>query len=315
MSENGVLQRAAGLGVGKDLLDIGVRQGRELLGLGALEHILVSHSILSSSVGMSGVLVRSLRLFILSINQLSDDGVDRRLLLLGHAVEDLPKSGVVSIPIRLLVLRVLLGVLDVFRLLHLRVLRLVIIGVRDKVDLSIRIHNSLEFIAVVPMLNGNLVDVCPGVSSSENEANFHKLAVNNIVASGLDMGGIDAHSLDVAVANHLSSGSSGIRVVEMCVSVHPVLSNLQIGMTKDIGNVLVLVLPHQGDGLPVIRRECPVPDHLVIRAPNIVLRGVAGKVAVNCHFDYSPSVRKLASPTRGPLELALHQEPSAPLPD
>ena len=170
--QDGLLQGAAGASVLEDGLDLGVSQDGELLGgSGALKHVLVSHSILSC-VGMGGVLglfgLRLLRLFIYGIDELSDDGIDRRLLLLGHSIEDLPERGVVLVALSLIGLRLLLSVLDVVRLLRLEVLILVldVITVRDEVQLCIRVDDSLDLIAVVTMLDGDLVDECARVSAA-----------------------------------------------------------------------------------------------------------------------------------------------------
>ena len=311
MSQDGLLQGAARASVLKDGLDLGVSQDGELLGgSGALKHVLVSHSILSC-VGMGGVFnlfgLRLLRLFIYGIDELSDDGINRRLLLLCHPFEDLPESGVVLVALSLIGLRLLLGVLDVIRLLHLEVLILVLITVRNEVQLLISVDDSLDLITVVTMLDGNLVDEGTGVGATEHQAHLDELTVDNVIALSSNVGGVDAHRLDVAVLDHLSSGPATIGVVQMGVGVDPILSNLKIGMPQDVLDVSVLVLPDQRYGLPVVRRECPVSDDLVIRAPNIVLRGVAREIALNCHFDYSPSVRKLVPPMQGRRRPALRQ--------
>ena len=311
VSQDGILQGAAGAGVLEDGLNLRVSQDGELLGgSGALKHVLVSHSILSC-VGMGGVLglfgLRLLRLFIYGIDELSNDGVDRRLLLLCHPFEDLPESGVVLVALSLIGLRLLLSVLNVIRLLRLEVLILVLITVRNEVQLRIGIDDSLDLIAVVTMLDGDLIDEGAWVGAAEHQAHLYELAVDNVVALGANVGGIDTHCLDVAVLDHLSSGPATIGVIQMGVGVNPIIANLKIGMPEDVLDVAVLMLPDQRYSLPVVRRECPVPDYLVIRAPNIVLRGVAREIALNCHFDYSPSVRKLVPPMQGLRRPALRQ--------
>ena len=311
VSQDGILQGAAGASVLEDGLDLRVSQDGELLGgSGALKHVLVSHSILSC-VGMGGVLdlfgLRLLRLFIYGIDELSNDGINRRLLLLGHPFEDLPESGVILVALSLIGLRLLLGVLDIVRLLHLEVIIFVLIAVRDEVQLLIRVDDSLDLIAVVAMLDGDLVDEGTRVGAAEHQAHLDELAVDNVVAPSPNMGGIDTHRLDVAVLDHLSSGPATIGIVEVGVGVDAVLTNLKVGMPQDVLDVSVLVLPNKRNSLPVVRRESPVPDYLVIRAPNIVLRGVAREIALNCHFDYSPSVRKLVPPMQGLRRPALRQ--------
>ena len=271
-------------------------QNRELLGVsGALEHILVSQVVfLSSSVGMGGVIdlfgLRLLRLLVHGINQLSDDGINRRLLLLGHSVEDLPKSGVVLVALSI-GLRLLLSVLDVVRLLRLEVLILIAVG--HEVEILVRVDHSRNLVAVIAMLDGDLVNESARVGATKHQADLDELTVDNIVALGPNMGRIDAHRLYITVSDHLSSSPPTVGVVQMGVGVNPILTNLKVSMPKDVLNVPMLVLPDQRYSLPVIRRKCAMPDDLVIRAPNIVLGGVAGEVALNCHFDYSPSVRKL----------------------
>ena len=286
------------------------QDGELLGGSGALKHVLVSHSILSC-VGMGGVInlfgLRLLRLFIYGIDELSNDGVNRRLLLLCHPFEDFPKSGVLLVALSLISLRLLLSVLDVVRLLRLEVLILVLITVRDEVQLCISVDDSLDLIATVAMLDGDLVDERARVGATEHQAHLDELAVDNVVAPSPNMGGVDTHRLDVAVLDHLSSGPATIGIVEVGVGVDAVLTNLKVGMPEDVLNVAVLVLPDQRYSLPVVRRECPVSDDLVIRAPNIVLRGVAREIALNCHFDYSPSVRKLVPPMQGLRRPALRQ--------
>ena len=131
--------------------------------------------------------------------------------------------------------------------------------------------------------------------------------MDNVVAPSPNVGGVDTHRLDVAVLDHLSSGPATVGVVEVGVGVDAVLTNLKVGMPEDVLDVAVLVLPDQRYSLPVVRRESPVSDYLVIRAPNIVLRGVAREIALNCHFDYSPSVRKLVPPMQGRRRPALRQ--------
>ena len=197
--------------------------------------------------------------------------------------------------------------LDVVRLLRLEVLILVLIAVRNEVQLRISVDDSLNLIATVAMLDGDLINEGTRVSATEHQAHLDQLAVNNVVAPSPDVGGVDAHCLDVAVLDHLSSGPATIGVVEVGVGVDAILTDLKVGMPEDVLNVTVLVLPDQRYSLPVVRRECPVSDDLVIRAPNIVLRGVAREIALNCHFDYSPSVRKLVPPMQGSRRLALHQ--------
>ena len=311
VGQDGLLQGAARASILKDGLDLGVSQDWELLGgSGALKHVLVSHSILSC-VGMGGVLdlfgLRLLRLFIYGIDELSDDGIHRRLLLLCHPFEDLPERGVVLVALSLIGLRLLLSVLDVVRLLRLEVLILVLIAVRDEVQLRIGVDDSLNLIATVAMLDGDLVDEGTRVGAAEHQAHLNELAVDNVVAPSPNMSSIDAHRLDVAVLDHLSSGPATIGVVEVGVGVDAVLTNLKVGMPEDVLDVAVLVLPDQRYSLPIVRRECPVSDDLVIRAPNIVLRGVAREIALNCHFDYSPSVRKLVPPMQGLRRPALRQ--------
>ena len=313
MSQDGLLQGAAGASVLEDGLDLGVSQDGELLGgSGALKHVLVSHSILSC-VGMGGVLglfgLRLLRLFIYGIDELSDDGVNRRLLLLCHPFEDLPECRVILVALSLIGIRLLLSVLDVIRLLRVEVLVLVlkVIAVRNEVQLLIHVDDSLDLIAVVAMLDGDLVDEGTRVGAAEHQAHLDELAVDNVVAPSPNMGGVDTHRLDVAVLDHLSSGPATIGIVEVGVGVDAVLTNLKVGMPEDVLDVAVLVLPDQRYSLPVVRRECPVSDDLVIRAPNVVLRGVAREIALNCHFDYSPSVRKLVPPMQGRRRPALRQ--------
>ena len=178
---------------------------------------------------------------------------------------------------------------------------------RDEVQLLIGVDDSLNLIAVVAMLDGYLVDEGTRVGAAEHQAHLYELAVDNVIALSANVGGIDTHRLDVAVFDHLSSGPATIGVVQMGVGVDPILSDLQVGVPENVLDVSVLVLPDQRYGLPIIRRECPVPDDLVVRAPNIILRGVAREIALNCHFDYSPSVRKLVPPMQGSRRLALHQ--------
>ena len=288
------------------------QDGELLGGSGALKHVLVSHSILSC-VGMGGVLnlfgLRLLRLFIYGIDELTDDGINRRLLLLCHPFEDFPESGVLLVALSLVSLRLLLSVLNVVRLLRLEVLILVlkVVAVRNEVQLLIGVDDSLDLIAVVAMLDGDLVNEGTRVGATEHQAHLDELSVDNVVAPSPNVGGVDAHRLDVAVLDHLSSGPATISVVEMGVGVNPILSNLKVGMPQDVLDVSVLVLPDQRYSLPVVRRESPVSDYLVIRAPNIVLRGVAREIALNCHFDYSPSVRKLVPPMQGRRRPALRQ--------
>jgi len=157
------------------------------------------------------------------------------------------------------------------------------------------------------MLDGDLVDESTRVGAAEHQAHLNELAVDNVVAPSPDVGGVDAHRLDIAVLDHLSSGPATIGVVQMGVGVNPIVSNLKVGMPEDVFNVSVLVLPNERNSLPIVRRESPVSDYLVIRAPNIVLRGVAREIALNCHFDYSPSVRKLVHPRLGFRQPALRR--------
>ena len=260
---------------------------------------------------MGGVLdlfgLRLLRLFIYGIDELSNDGIHRRLLLLCHPFEDLPERGVVLVALSLISLRLLLSVLDVIRLLHLEVLILVLITVRNEVQLLISIDDSLDLIAVVAMLDGDLVDEGTRVGAAEHQAHLYELTMDNIIALSANVGGVDTHRLDVAVLDHFSSGPATISVVKMGVGVNPIVANLKIGMPEDVLDVAVLVLPNERNSLPIVRRESPVPDYLVIRAPNIVLRGVAREIALNCHFDYSPSVRKLVHPRLGFRQPALRR--------
>ena len=248
MGQDGLLQGAAGASVLEDGLDLGMSQDGELLGgSGALKHVLVSHSILSC-VGMGGVLdlfgLRLLRLFIYGIDELSDDGVDRRLLLLCHPFEDFPESGVLFVALSLISLRLLLGVLDVIRLLHLEVLILVLIAVRNEVQLLIRVDDSLDLITAVAMLDGDLVNESTRVGATEHQTHLNELAVDNVIALSANVGSVDAHRLDVAVLDHLSSGPATISVVKMGVGVNPIVSNLKIGMPQDVLDVTVLVLPN-----------------------------------------------------------------------
>ena len=134
--------------------------------------------------------------------------------------------------------------LDVIRLLHLEVLILVLIAVRNEVQLLIRVDDSLDLITAVAMLDGDLVNESTRVGATEHQTHLNELAVDNVIALSANVGSVDAHRLDVAVLDHLSSGPATISVVKMGVGVNPIVSNLKIGMPQDVLDVTVLVLPN-----------------------------------------------------------------------
>ena len=95
--------------------------------------------------------------------------------------------------------------------------------------------------------------------------------------------------IDVAVENRRLSGLTVRRVVEAAISSHTTFAAFKNCMAKNIGNLIVAVIPYKGNFRAVTMVKSPFCDGQPIRAQHVALGCPTAKViGLVIHFDLSP---------------------------
>src|ERR1041384_1840391 len=150
-----------------------------------------------------------------------------------------------------------------------------------------------EVVLAVAMTETNEVDLGFGVGSRENQTHLTNDAMQNVLRSAdhllHEIVGVDRHRHDIAVLDELLGLQTLGGLVEETVSPNTISNGLQNGVTEDIRNAVVTVLPDERDAHSVHVLEGFGSDDPPVLALETSLGGVAAKVMA-FHFDCSPSL-------------------------
>ena len=97
--------------------------------------------------------------------------------------------------------------------------------------------------------------------------------------------GVDRQGCDVPVLDQRLGCLAAFGIIERTVGVNAILAVLQKGMAQDVARFIVLVVPNQGNRLPVTILECVMANGSSIRAYKIVSGRPATKVILQTHFE------------------------------
>ena len=281
---------AVALGQSKNVSAVGVAQNG-VLSVFVLETI-VLHGLVSSLgfvrflVGVVVIVVAPVPLALLGIQFLhgrADQGIHDRSLLLGHAVHHVLDG--------LLILRLLLFSVVLRLVLFLAIPRA---GLMNKRGLLVgaeqgnglvggQDHLLLAAFAVGHIHKVNKgAGICPG----DHQADLPDDAMRHILAGGLLQPiGVNGQGRDVPMLDQHLSRLAGVGLVECAVGVNAVLPVLQKGVAQDVARFVVLVVPNQGNRLPVAILECVMADGSSVRADKVVPGRPATKVILQVHFE------------------------------
>ena len=134
------------------------------------------------------------------------------------------------------------------------------------------------------------VNECSGICARNHKAQLLDVAMHDIAALLLQAIGIDGQGIHIAMLHDQLSCLAGRGIVESAVSVNAILAVFQQRMTQNIGRVVVLVIPDEGDGLSVAMSKRITADSAAITAHKIIARCPAAEVVLKflLHFDCCP---------------------------
>ena len=136
------------------------------------------------------------------------------------------------------------------------------------------------------------VDERSGVGSGDDQAELADVTVNDILATAvgllLQAVGVDRQRLHVAMLYQLLGSLTAVSVIEETIGVHTVLAVLQNGVAQNIGGVIVLVVPHDGNRHPVTVLESVAANRASVGADKVVSGCPATKVILQFHFEHCP---------------------------
>ena len=136
------------------------------------------------------------------------------------------------------------------------------------------------------------VDERSGIGPGDDQAEFTNIAVDHVLAAAVGLlfqpVGVDRQGLHVAMLYQLLGGLAALRLVEEAIGIHAVLPVLQNGVTQDVGGVIVLVVPHDGNRHPVAVLESVAANRASVGADNVISGCPATKVILQFHFEYCP---------------------------
>nr|DAG09080.1 MAG TPA: hypothetical protein [Caudoviricetes sp.] len=210
----------------------------------------------------------------------ADQCVQNSPLLLGHTVN-----------------HVLDGLFALGILLFLVVLRLIILGlmnqrrlVRSGEERDRLIGRQNHFLlSAFAMSHIHEFDESARVCAGDDETDLTDNAVHNIlVGCLLQPVGIDRQGCDVPVLHQQLGCLTTLRIIEGTIGINAVLAILQKCVAKNVGGFVVLVVPNQGNRLPITILECVMADRPSISADKIVSGSPATKVILRVHFELFP---------------------------
>jgi hypothetical protein len=147
---------------------------------------------------------------------------------------------------------------------------------------------AVFLIAFFAMLNDG-VDECPGVSSGKNQANFSNHAMSNASCSVMfELICTDGQGSNIAMFDKLLSGFTTFCFIEETVCVNAFGSTMQQSTTKNIVNIIVLVVPDKRNDVAIMVLKSIGHDRSAIRTQTIVTGGPTCEIVIsrtNYHFD------------------------------
>ena len=290
MSQEGLLQTASTLSIGENLLHIGMRQNITLHHLILVKNIVLHIIILLIIIFIIIIIIISLTS---AFQSLANQCINYSLLLFSQSVKDVLNGLIVGLIFDLL------GIFHGFFLLHF-----FIIGMRQRNVLT-GIDNSFFFGFLTMTDDG--INECARVCTSQNEANFTNGPMNDISTVLLQLVRIDGQCRNIAMFNQPLSILTSFCIIKSTVSVHTFFSILEQCVAKNIKRFIVLVVPNQGNLLPVIIFKCIFSDGSAIRAFQIVSSSPATEIK-SLHFEFFlllPYFSNRGLPLKGLLEYYL----------
>ena len=275
------------LGAGDDLSLSGMAQGGCLIILRLLENI-AFHSLVSSFgfVRMFDVAV-ILRLFATIVGIAVGHGIGKqsnnnRLLLFSQAVDNI-LNGIAVFGVFLFVVAIS-GLLAIIG----SVVSFAFVCVSERDWLVGTEDNFL--LRTLSMSKIDKVNECSGICTGNHKAQLLDVAMHYVAALLLQAVCIDGQGIHIAMLHDQLGCLAGRGIVESAVSVNAILAVFQQRMTQDIGRVIVLVIPDEGDGLSVAMSKRITADGAAITAHKIIARCPAAEVVLKflLHFDCCP---------------------------
>ena len=172
-------------------------------------------------------------------------------------------------------------------------------------DVLASIDNSFFFRFLT--MTDDRINECARVCTSQNEANFTNGPMNDISTVLLQLVRIDGQCRNIAMFNQPLSILTSFCIIKSTVSVHTFFSILEQCVAKNIKRFIVLVVPNQGNLLPVIIFKCIFSDSSAIRAFQIVSSSPATEIK-SFHFEFFlllPYFSNRGLPLKGVLEYYL----------
>ena len=133
--------------------------------------------------------------------------------------------------------------------------------------------------------------ICP----ADHQADLFDVPMNDILAVAVkhlpQPIGINGERLHVAMLDDLPGLLAALGFVQETIGVHAVLAVFQNGVTQDVVNVIVLMVPDNGNRHPVTMLESVLPDSPSVGADKIVSSCPATKVILQIHFELCPPLK------------------------
>ena len=274
------------LGAGDDLGLSGMAQGGRLIVLRLLENI-VFHSLISSFgfVRMFDVAVVLLLFAIIVVriavgHSIGEQSNHNGLLLFGQAVDDI-FNGVTVSGVFLVAINGLLAVIG-------RVISFAFICMGE-CDRFVGAEDDF-LLSALSMSKIDKVDECSGICTGDHKAQLLDVTMHHISALLLQAVGIDGQGIHISMLHDQLSSLTGSSFVECAVSVNAILAVFQQRMAQNIGRVVMLVIPYEGDGLSVAMCKRITANGAAITAHKVIARRPAAEVVLKflLHFDCCP---------------------------
>ena len=133
-------------------------------------------------------------------------------------------------------------------------------------------------------------DITSAAEHGDHKAQLLDVTMHHISALLLQAVGIDGQGIHISMLHDQLSSLTGSSFVECAVSVNAILAVFQQRMAKNIGRVVMLVIPYEGDGLSVAMRKRITANGAAITAHKVIARRPAAEVVLKflLHFDCCP---------------------------
>ena len=143
-------------------------------------------------------------------------------------------------------------------------------------------------------MSKNFFDVSAGIGTCENKTYFANHSVQHISANLLELISIDGQRYNVAMFDALLTIFSLLRAVKRTMRKNAIRDILQIGVSNNVGHIVMLVIPYKRNSLAITVFESVLSNYSSVRALQIITRGITHEIVLYCHFDvllYSVLVR------------------------